>query len=438
MSDNSTPSLKFPDGFLWGAATAAHQVEGSNHNTDCWAMEMAKPSFFIEPSGDAVDQWNRFEDDMAILAAVGVKSYRFSVEWARIEPQQGQFSAASLDHYQRCIDACLERGIEPVLTMYHFTMPLWVVRLGGLTSDSFPDLFAKYCEKVARTLRGFSTVCTINELNVPLLVRGLLDMKLKSPSAASVKDAAEKALGAPLQSSFLFTPPEALVQNGLLAHAKGRDAMKAVRADIRVGITLAIQDEQAEPGAEQVRDKRIAEYVTPFLDGVRGDDFIGVQTYTRSVARNDGTSGPTPRHRLTVMGYEDRPQALAEVCRYVWQQTKTPIIVTENGWAGNDDARRCNFIRESLTELHAAIAEGIDIRGFFYWSLLDNFEWLAGYAPKFGLIGVDRATQRRQIKQSALVFGQIVQANAVAMVPSQQESTQEVKVRLAGGALGIA
>src|SRR5690242_2830533 len=123
----------FPKGFLWGAATAAHQVEGGNFNSDVWALEQARPSIFREPSGEAIDHWNRFADDVAILAALGLGAYRFSIEWARIEPEEGSFSQSALDHYQRCIDACLERGVAPVITFHHFTQPLWQACNGGLT-----------------------------------------------------------------------------------------------------------------------------------------------------------------------------------------------------------------------------------------------------------------------------------------------------------------
>ncbi|MGJ3627342.1 family 1 glycosylhydrolase [Sphingomonas sp. MMS24-JH45] len=136
--------MTFPPGFLWGSATAAHQVEGNNFNSDFWAMEQASPSMFSEPSGEAVDQWNRFADDVAMLAWLSaLGSYRFSIEWARIEPEEGVFSRVALDHYQRCIDACLHRGIEPMLTFHHFSNPLWVARKGGLASPNFPDLFAR-------------------------------------------------------------------------------------------------------------------------------------------------------------------------------------------------------------------------------------------------------------------------------------------------------
>jgi beta-glucosidase len=404
---------RFPEEFLWGSATAAHQVEGGNHNSDCWALEQARPSMFRETSGDTIDQWNRFADDIAVLAALGLTSYRFGIEWARIEPEEGVFSQAALDHYQRCIDACLRVGVEPMLSFHHFTSPAWLTRRGGMTDPAYPDRFARYCARAASSLRGFRWACTFNELNVPILVTPLFAAKLGTPEAAPVKAAAEAALGAPLASFFLTTPRETLLSNGLAAHAKGRDAIKAARPEAQVGVTLSIQDEQAEPGGEAHRDARLERYVDPFLEAVRGDDFIGVQTYTRYLSRADGSYGPAPDEPLTTMGFADRPQALAEVCRRVWAKTRTPIIVTENGWAGDQDERRAQFLGEALDHLHDAIFEGVDIRGYYYWTLLDNYEWLSGYSQRFGLLGVDRSTQRRTIKPSGLVLGQIARNNAL-------------------------
>jgi beta-glucosidase len=408
---------RFPDGFVWGAATAAHQVEGGNVSSDCWALEHASPSLFREPSGDAVDQYHRFADDMAIVAGLGLGAYRFSIEWARIEPEEGAFSQAALDHYQRCIDVCLARGIAPVPTFHHFTLPLWQARRGGFTEQDFPDRFARYCERAARALSGFNTACTINELNLPLFIRADVIKRLDTDKGRARVAAAEAVLGGPIERFFLYTPRETILDQGLAAHAKGRDAIKAARPDCQVGVTLALQDEQAEPGAEALRDQRRNDYYGVCLDAVKGDDFIGVQTYSRVVAKRDGTVGPEAGHPRTVMGYEDRPQALAATCRFAWARTKTPILVTENGWAGEDDSRRAAFVAEALSELHGAIAEGVDVRGYFYWSLLDNFEWTAGYGPKFGIVGVDRATQRRAIKPSAAALGEIARANAIGSIP---------------------
>jgi beta-glucosidase len=405
--------IRFPEGFVWGTATAAHQVEGSNTNSDCWLLEHTRPSLFREPSGDAVDQYHRFDDDVAILGGLGLGAYRFSIEWARIEPEEGFFSQAVLDHYQRCIDACLERDIEPVLTFHHFTQPIWQARNGGMTDPQFPDRFARYCEHAARALTGFKTACTINELNLPLFMREPLLARSRSEKGAARLATAEAALGGPINAFFLYTPRQAILTQGLAAHAKGRDAIKAAHPDARVGVTLSIQDEQAEPGAEALRDQQREAFYGDCLDAVKGDDFIGVQTYTRNVIRLDGASGPEPGHPLTTMGYEDRPQALAEVCRFVWDRTRTHILVTENGFSGDDDRRRCAFIVEALTELRRAMDEGVDVGGYFYWSCFDNFEWMYGYAQKFGLIGVDRATQRRAIKPSAVLFGEIARANGL-------------------------
>lgn len=411
--------LTFPKGFVWGVATAAHQVEGGNTASDFWAVENVQPSFFREPSGDAIDQYHRFENDVALLSALGYGAYRFSIEWARIEPEEGFFSKAALDHYQRCIDACLRLGVAPVLTFQHFTVPLWQARRGGFTDPAFADRFARYCDRAARALSGFAAACTLNELNLPLVVRDRFINRRWSEKALARRAATEAALGGSLDHLFLFTPAKAVLEQGIQAHIRGREAIKSRHPDAPVGVTLSIQDEQAEPGAERLRDERREAFYGACLDAAAGDDFIGVQTYTRNVVRSDGEAGPEKGHPLTMMGYEDRPQALAETCRYAWARTKTPILVTENGWAGDDDARRAAFIREALTELHAAMAEGVDVRGYYYWSAFDNFEWLAGYGPKFGLIAVDRETQRRSIKPSAVAFGAIARDNGLA--PAQPQ-----------------
>jgi beta-glucosidase len=433
-----TEAKTFPAGFVWGAATAAHQVEGGNLNSDSWALEHAAPSLFREPSGDAVDQYHRFGSDIAIVAGLGLGAYRFSIEWARIEPEEGFFSQAALDHYQRCIDQCLAAGVEPVLTFHHFTLPLWQARRGGFTDPEFPDRFARFCEHSARSLHGFKTACTINELNLPLFIRDGFVARLQTGEGHAKLQAARAVLGGSLDGFFLFTPREAILEQGLAAHAKGRDAIKAAHPDCQVGVTLALQDEQAEPGAEALRDQRRNDFYGVCLDAVKGDDFIGVQTYSRVVARRDGGSGPEPGHPLTMMGYEDRPQALAATCRFAWERTRTPILVTENGWAGDDDTRRTAFVAEALDALHGAITGGVDVRGYFYWSLLDSYEWLRGYGPRFGLIGVDRATQRRAIKPSATFLGEVARANALCPTMRPPPPPQQAPAtRDAGAPVGL-
>lgn len=434
-----TAMLTFPEGFQWGSATAAHQVEGGNYLNDLSALEYAQPSVFGEVAGDTVDHWNRYADDISVLSAIGLNTYRFSIEWARIEPEEGQFSEAALGHYQKMIDACLARGVEPVITLHHFTQPRWMARQGGMTNLLFVDRFVRYSEFVVSRLTGIRIVCTINELNVPILVEDRLNAALGSAEGQDKLIAAEAAIGAPLSCSFLFSRRDTLITNGIEAHKRARDAIKALRPDLQVGVTLSLQDEQALPGGEHVRDARRDKYITPFLEAVKGDDFIGVQNYTRTYSRPDGTSGPRDGARMSVMGYEDWGGSIGEVCRYVWEQTKTPIIITENGWAGPTDQRRGEYITEALTGVHEAIADGADIRGYYYWTLLDNFEWVAGYGPKFGLIEVDRSTQKRKIRPSALVLGQIAAANGIALEPeaSKDEEIAREAASRGGTPLGI-
>jgi beta-glucosidase len=391
----------FPDGFVWGTATAAHQVEGNNSNSDCWALEQAKPSLFAEPSGDAVDQWHRFAEDAAIVASLGLGAYRFSVEWARIEPEPGVFSEAALDHYRRCVATCLANGLKPVVTFHHFTQPLWLAGRGGFSAPDFPQRFAAYCHHAATALDGIACACTINELNLPVLAARWFRDRASPEQRAT----AETAIGAPLSAFFFFSEDEAILGNGLAAHRAGRDAIKAARPGVPVGVTLAISEETAEPEpeAEAARDARRELFYAPFLDAVAGDDFVGVQTYARTHSRLDG-AGPKPGAPVTTMGWEDRPEAIGEVCRWIASRWSVPMLVTENGYPGEDDSRRAAFIETALTGLGEAIADGADVRGYLYWSLLDNFEWMFGYRQRFGLVGVDRATQHRTLKPSSAVL----------------------------------
>jgi len=419
---------RFPDGFIWGAATAAHQVEGANSNCDSWALEHAPGSFFAEPSGDAIDQAHRFRDDLALLSGLGLNSYRFSIEWARIEPEEGCVSTAALDHYRRLIGACRDRGLAPMATFHHFTTPRWLARRGGWGSDEIVDRFARYCEIAARALGSeLAQACTINELNLPNAVfeQGQLRM-FDAPEAASRRAASEAALGAGLESFFLFAGGGGYSARAARAHVKGRDAIKAAAPHLPVGMTLAIleevaiDDDAARAALAIYQDKVYA----PFYAAAAGDDFLGVQNYSRSIMHADGRFHRPRDVERTQMGYEYRPEAVAAACRQAWAATHLPLIVTENGIATLDDARRCAFIPAALGGLLEAIADGVDVRGYYYWSAFDNYEWLAGYRPRFGLIGVDRASQRRELKGSAVLLGAIARANALGAPTLQTAGPQ--------------
>lgn len=426
--------MTFPAGFVWGAATAAHQVEGGNTNSDCWALEHTRPSFFVEPSADACDHAARYEDDIAILAALGLNAYRFSIEWARVEPEEGVFSLAALDHYRRVIDACWRRNVQPVATFHHFTNPRWVARDGGWNDDRIVDRFARYCERAGQTLGGeLAYACTINEINLPDAL-GELMARVKAKYADRAAASAE-ALGAPIESFFLFAGVEGYTARAIAAHERAREAIKSAAPHVPVGMTMSIQECEpgGDAGAAAMRAYKRRVYAPYYVSASR-DDFLGVQTYTRMIFGADGKAGrrPPAGAEVTQMGYEYRPQALAAACRDAWAAAQTPILVTESGIATQDDARRRSFIRSALEGVEAATAEGVDIRGYVYWTLLDNFEWMSGYAPSFGLVGVDRRTMARAIKPSAVMLGEIARANSLSVA-----STQADEVLSAGAAVGV-
>jgi beta-glucosidase len=408
-------TTKFPDRFLWGAATAAHQVEGGNTNSDSWLLEHVDRTVFMDRSGDACDHYHRYPEDLAQLAALGFNAYRFSIEWARIEPEEGAFSFAQLEHYRRMLAACKEHGLKVVLTMHHFTSPRWLAARGGWESRDTARLFARYCERAVAHLGDLIDVaCTLNELNLGILLRqwGFLhidDAILQSPWRA----AAARACGVePEQfSSFPFCVRSRSRDVLLEAHTLGRDALRAGRGNFPVGMTLALTDLQAAPDGEEACKRAREESEGVFLDAARHDDFVGVQTYTRQRFGPRGALGPAPGVELTQMGYEFWPQALENTIRYASARTKVPVIVTENGLATDDDLRRIAYLERALGGVARCLHDGVDVRGYFYWSMLDNFEWIFGYEPKFGLIAVDRETQRRTLKPSAMWLGSIARRN---------------------------
>jgi beta-glucosidase len=407
------PLQKFPDGFLWGVATAAHQVEGNNVNSDLWVLENVKPTLFSEPSGNACDHYHRYADDIKLLASLGLNTYRFSIEWARIEPEQGVFSTAELEHYRRMLAACHENNITPMVTFYHFTSPRWFAAIGGWEHKTASDLFVRYCERASKhfgDLIGLAT--TFNEPNIPMLLRWVKTMNLPLDVIIGMVQQAAQAVGSDRFGSFLLGNAEKLRDVMIASHHRSSAALKSGPGEYPVGVTIAMQDEQAA-GPESKRDKKCAEVYGPWLAVAAESDFLGVQTYTRTRVGKDGDLPPEPSIELTQMGYEFWPEALEQTIRYAYAQANVPIYVTENGIATEDDTRRVEYIDKSLTSVRNCLADKIDVRGYIHWSLLDNFEWLEGYRPKFGLVAVDRETQKRTAKPSAQYLGEIAKRNGL-------------------------
>jgi beta-glucosidase len=391
-----TAARAFPDGFRWGAATAAHQIEGGNWNNDWWQWEHSPGSGCAEPSGDCCDSWHRWADDVALVADVGLDSYRFSIEWSRIEPEDGMWSTASVARYRALCEALLDRGVDPVVTFHHFTTPRWVAARGGWEDTATADLFARFCARAADDLGDvIRRACTINE---PSMVSTLGYLAGTFPPGRRDRDARRRV-------------------NGVMcdAHRKAVAAIRASAPGVPVGLTLAMTDYQAVDGGEPKVDQIRMRMEDEFLDATEGDDFVGVQTYSRARIGPDGDVGPEPGVETLIMGYEYYPRSLEGTLRRAWERTKgqVPLLVTENGIGTADDEQRVRYIREALEGVLDALADGIDVRGYTYWSLIDNFEWAHGYGPQFGLVEVDRTTFERTPKPSAHWFGQVARANAL-------------------------
>lgn len=405
----------FPSGFLWGAATAGHQVEGNNVNADQWLLETVKPSLAAAPSGDACNSFELWRTDLDLVKSLGLNSYRFSIEWPRIEPEDGLFSLAMLDHYKAMIDGCHARGLSPVVTLCHFTTPRWFAARGGWLNADAPALFARYCDRAIRHLGdGIRYVATFNEPNNALLLQSVLPPPFWAALRASL-GACAKASGTTHFTVGNTVLPEdvAPITQGLLAaHKLGRQAIKAIRPNLPTGVTLAVLDDQAV-GADSVRDARRETFYEPWLRSARDDDYVGVQNYERAVWGSTGKL-PAPKDAPTnYSGTEIYPASLANAVRYVHAQTNRPVLVTEHGVGTTDDRLRAMLIPAALEHLSAAIAEGVPVLGYMHWSLLDNYEWGGDKRARFGLIEVDAKTFARTPKPSARVLGAIARRSAV-------------------------
>ena len=424
--------MAFPKGFFIGAATAAHQVEGNNIHSDYWAQELLPHSSFTEPSGIACDHYNRYEEDIRLLAEAGLNAYRFSVEWARIEPEEGEFDASEIEHYRRVIACCRANGVEPIVTLMHFTSPVWLIRKGGWEAESTVEYFRRYAAYVTEKLGSeLHYICTINEANMGLQLatiskRFQLMAQQAAKNAKSAEgtvqvgmnfgkmmenmkySAAENAgvFGTPQPQIFVSsrTPEgDALV---FRAHQAAKTAIKTLYPNIQVGITLSVHDCQALPGGESFAEAAWEEEFRHYLPYIRDDDFLGVQNYTRTLYGPQGQLPAPEGAELTQMDYEFYPEALEHVIRKVHDDFKGNLIVTENGVAISDDNRRVEFIRRALCGVENCVDDGIPVKGYCYWSLMDNFEWQKGFSMTFGLIAVDRTTLKRTPKKSLSVLGQ--------------------------------
>lgn len=415
MSGPNGRVVSFPEDFLWGVATAGHQNEGDNTTSDTWFLENVSPTVFREPSGKACNSWELWREDLDLAAGMGLNAYRFSVEWARVEPEQGRFDEAALDHYEAVVDGALERGLAPVVTFSHFTAPHWFAGLGGWLDDASADRFARFCDAVMEHFGDrIAVAVTLNEPNLPRLLSWILPEPFIELTRATLRAASEAAGVERYRAGNVVQPEdfEAMEAGLTRAHLAARAAIRARRADLPVGFSIALVDDVAE-GDTSLRDRKRAEVYDHWLRLSRGDDFVGVQNYERV---HYGPDGPLPTREgaeLNEMGTAVEPASLGGAVRYAYEVAQVPVFVTEHGIGTDDDAARVRFLAPSLAGLREAMADGVPVLGYCHWTLLDNFEWVGGYTSHLGLHAVDRTTFERIPKPSAGEYARLVRAKGV-------------------------
>jgi beta-glucosidase len=398
--------------FLWGTATAAHQVEGENVHSDWWDAE--ERGLLPHRSGRACDFWRRWKSDFDLIASWGHTAFRFSVEWARVEPRPGHVDEDALGRYVEMARSLRTLGIEPVVTLHHFVNPLWFAEAGGFEKEANVGAFLGFCERVGRALRPHVRYwVTVNE---PVVYAYQSYSRGYWPPF-------RKHLGL----AFRVT------ENLLRAHAGAYATLHDLRPDAMVSLANHLRVTQPfrpwHPGdrlAARVQDYVGNEAVLRSLvtgrlfgrrvPGLAGSwDYVGLNYYTRIRLRAtvDPSAAfgaevpPEPAAETTTMGWEVYPEGLYLALRRLGRYRK-PVIVTENGIATDDDAQRVRYLHSHLAALDRARREGsVEIMGYLYWTLMDNFEWAEGFEPRFGLVETDFETLERRPRPSAMEFARL-------------------------------
>ena len=409
--------------FLIGSATAGGQVEGYNTNSDIWAMEYMKTGGYSEPSLAAANHYHTYRQDIELMHQAGLNAYRFSLEWARIEPKKGVFDEKEMDHYLDVIHTCREYGIEPVITLFHFASPKWLITEGGWEAESTVEYFGEYAEYVANHLKGENIryIITINEANMGTLIAGYLEKMRKHMDGAGLQiglDLENMADNQKLseqenlevfgvRQAAVFTSPRTSHGDEIVcrAHRKAVEILHSILPDTKVGLSLSLRDLHYTDGGKENADRDWQKDFLHYLPTIENDDFFGIQTYTRAVFTAQGEQDPSSDAQLTQMGYEYYPECTENVIRKVHESFRGDLLITENGIATDDDSLRIQYIDTALKGVLKCRDEGIPIKGYMYWSFMDNWEWQSGYSMKFGLVSVDRTSQKHTPKPSLSFLG---------------------------------
>lgn len=405
--------MQFPGGFLWGTASAAHQVEGDNRSSDWWEWEQETGHVVNgDTSALACDSYHRYREDFALLREMNQNAHRLSIEWSRIEPTEGSFDSRQIRHYRDVLGDLREQGISPMVTLHHFTSPQWFARKGGWTVPGSAHAFMPFVHRVVDELGDLVALwCTINEPSI-YGANGWITGEFPPGHHGD------------LAGQYRVT------RNLQRAHELAYAAIKRRWPDAPVGLShhkflflpasTSRRDRLAAAAAQTVVDRwpvgsgrlhRIVEATS---------DYIGIAHYWGQMAAFDPRRPQDqfvrrfnpPGLRVTEFGFASDPTWMRRVLDELRPYGK-PVYITENGIATSDDAWRQSHLVETLANVHRAIEDGVDVRGYFHWTNLDNFEWARGYSVQFGLIGVNRKTLDRTVKPSGRLYARIAAANAL-------------------------
>ncbi|MBC7387233.1 MAG: glycoside hydrolase family 1 protein [Cryobacterium sp.] len=422
-------TIQFPKDFLWGTATAAHQVEGNNNHSDWWDWEKIPGKIkHGDVSGIACDHWGRFDEDLALMKALGANTYRLSVEWAKIEPKQGVWDEAAIAHYAEVVRKLLASGIEPMITLHHFTSPRWWADKGYWAWEGTAAAFGGYAklvfERIAPNVRIFTTV------NEPLVHLGAgYIMGIMPPEKKGFEHLQAPLLGMLRAHAAAYRALHECasahgkkIEVGMAHHLRIFDpkhtwnpvdqlVSKIMDAAFNTSVPNAL-----ETGRIRVKVPGLLTIDEDIPGLANTQDYFGLNYYSRDLVTlgwKDGSLQPLPTVKkgalVNDLGWELYPEGFLRVLRRVAKHYPgKPIYVTENGLADAVDSRRANFIESHVSAMETAIGEGVPVKAYCHWSLLDNFEWIEGFEPRFGLVEIDYATLARKPRPSFQVYRDLI------------------------------
>lgn len=409
------PNLAFPKQFLWGVSTSAHQIEGGTHNQwSVWELENAKAlaaksvyqygdlenwndvkaaakSAENYVSGRAVDHYTLYKEDISLARKMNMNAWRFSIEWSRIQPEEGAWNAEAVQHYKQYLAELKRQGLEPVVTLFHFTLPVWFAEKGGFTKRSNVRYFVDFCSRILDELGGsIRYIITINE-----------------PEVYAV------------ESFYLgHWPPQTTSPRmtwkvmRTLAYAHNKTADMIHKKNRRYKVSISKNSNYFYAGDDSALSEHSAAIMQYFQDDylikkvIKRCDFLGVNYYFSN--RVYGYRIHNPDERVSDLGWDLHPEHMRYMLEHLWERYKKPVLITENGLADSDDVYRKWWLTQTIVAMQSAMDNGVELLGYMHWSLLDNFEWDKGFWPKFGLFAVDRETMRRTPRPSALWLARIV------------------------------